>query len=154
MKAPAPTLWFFAAALIFIAYGVFETRDTATDRGRDEPIAEQADVTSPALASATGAPNFAWTFNALDPGREVSGDTSAVAFDPMDTNWGLPPGDGQELVAAWCAACHSMRIVMQQRASKERWDALLIWMVEKQGMAEMPPEDREAVLSYLSENFS
>jgi hypothetical protein len=57
------------------------------------------------------------------------------------------------LVDQNCTACHSIRIVMQQHATEERWDHLLTWMVEEQGMWEMPEEERATVLAYLTEHF-
>jgi cytochrome c len=54
------------------------------------------------------------------------------------------------LVASVCSACHSLHLVTQQGLSKQRWDETLDWMVEEQGMDELNPDDREAVLVYLS----
>ncbi|MEI8592882.1 c-type cytochrome [Photobacterium sp. Hal280] len=62
----------------------------------------------------------------------------------------LAPGKDMALVASACSACHSLYLVTQQGLSKERWDALLTWMVEEQGMDELAPDDREAILVYLS----
>jgi hypothetical protein len=67
---------------------------------------------------------------------------------------GLPPGPGQEETYYACNACHSIRLVTQQRLSRERWDELLDWMVEKQGMPPLPEEDRTLVLGYLAEHFN
>lgn len=66
---------------------------------------------------------------------------------------GLPPAPGQEIVYYTCNACHSIRLVSQQRLSRQRWDELLGWMVEEQGMAEPAPEDRALILDYLSAHF-
>ncbi|UIP29880.1 c-type cytochrome [Photobacterium sp. TLY01] len=62
----------------------------------------------------------------------------------------LAPGENMALVASACSACHSLHLVTQQGLSKERWDELLTWMVEEQGMDELAPDDREAILVYLS----
>jgi hypothetical protein len=67
---------------------------------------------------------------------------------------GLPAGPGQEETYYACDACHSIRLVTQQRLSRERWDELLDWMVEKQGMPPLPEEDRALVLGYLAEHFN
>lgn len=62
----------------------------------------------------------------------------------------LAPGKNMALVASACSACHSLYLVTQQGLSKERWDEILTWMVDEQGMDEMDPDDREAILVYLS----
>jgi hypothetical protein len=93
------------------------------------------------------------SFNALDPSASVTATSDAPAFDPLDDYWGLPEGYGREVVAGYCAACHSLRLVMQQRADAERWSELIAWMSEKQGMADLEPEDRARAVSYLAEHF-
>jgi hypothetical protein len=67
---------------------------------------------------------------------------------------GLPAGPGQEETYYACNACHSVRLVTQQRLPRPRWDYLLDWMVEKQGMAPLPPEDRAMILDYLAEHLN
>lgn len=64
----------------------------------------------------------------------------------------LPEGEGRDEVEAYCSACHSLQIVVQQKGlTRERWDELLDWMVEEQGMAALDEEDHKLVLNYLSE---
>jgi hypothetical protein len=65
----------------------------------------------------------------------------------------LPPGPGQEEVYHVCNACHSIRLVTQQRLSRPRWDKLLVWMVEEQGMPVFEPDARDRVLDYLDRHF-
>nr|WP_319533880.1 c-type cytochrome [uncultured Vibrio sp.] len=62
----------------------------------------------------------------------------------------LTPGENMELVAAICSACHSLHMVAQQGLSRTRWDKMLDWMIEEQGMEDLAGDDREAVLDYLS----
>ena len=94
-------------------------------------------------------PNFADPFNPLDPAtsRGAAAQAEAMAVLPE-------AADGtHEFVAGMCAACHSINLVTQQQVSRARWDELLDWMVEKQGMARMEPEQRAKVLDYLDANF-
>lgn len=82
--------------------------------------------------------------------------TSAVAASEDDADkWqGLQPGSGREDVFYRCSACHSLMIVKQQGLSRSRWDELLEWMVEEQGMAPIEDEaTRGRVLDYLSTHF-
>lgn len=55
-----------------------------------------------------------------------------------------------DLVAAVCSVCHSLYMVTQQGLSRKRWDKMLNWMIEEQGMEELSANDRKAVLDYLS----
>ncbi|MEW5726819.1 MAG: hypothetical protein AB1918_03240 [Pseudomonadota bacterium] len=66
----------------------------------------------------------------------------------------LPPGEGREVVEGICSGCHSIRLVTQQRLSRERWDSLLDWMVAEQGMPELDAETRERVLDYLGSHLA
>lgn len=62
----------------------------------------------------------------------------------------LTPGENMDLVAAVCSVCHSLYMVTQQGLSRKRWDKMLDWMIEEQGMEELSANDRKAVLDYLS----
>ena len=66
---------------------------------------------------------------------------------------GLAKGPGREEVFYACDACHSIRMVTQQRLSRERWDQLLDWMVAEQGMAELTADERRVILDYLARHY-
>ncbi len=67
---------------------------------------------------------------------------------------GLPPGPGREEVFYNCQACHSLKLVLQQRLSRDAWDETLVWMVEEQDMPEPDPEERKIILDYLGTYLS
>lgn len=77
----------------------------------------------------------------------------AIAQSAPDIN-DLPPGPGREEVFYACYACHSFRIITQQRLSESTWDELMDWMVERHGMPPLSPEDRRLVVAYLAKHFS
>ncbi|WP_119165760.1 aldehyde dehydrogenase [Algihabitans albus] len=74
---------------------------------------------------------------------------AAIVNDPED----MPPGEGRETVFYMCSACHSMAIVTQQGLSRKRWDDVLDWMVEDQGMAELDEATRNEILDYLADHY-
>lgn len=83
--------------------------------------------------------------------REGSG--AIAAARPPDFGPGWPAGPGQAEAGRLCSACHSLAIVKQQRLPRERWDELFDWMIEEQGMAPQPAEQRALVLDYLATHF-
>ena len=77
----------------------------------------------------------------------------SFAEEVADEFQGLPPGVGQEEVFYACSACHSLKIVQQQRLTKKVWDETLDWMVEEQGMGELDEAERAIILAYLFKHF-
>lgn len=79
----------------------------------------------------------------------------AVAF-PVQAYEGpedLPEGMGRDETYYACIACHSFQVVVRQGMSRSLWDDTLTLMVERHGMMELEPDERELILDYLSEHF-
>jgi cytochrome c len=83
----------------------------------------------------------------------VLGAGAPRALETIEAPEDLPEGPGRDTVFYMCSACHSMMIVTQQGLSRERWDDVLEWMVEEQGMAELDDATRGEILDYLSTHF-
>ena len=64
----------------------------------------------------------------------------------------LPAGAMQAKATTACLECHEARIILQQRLSKAAWTKEVDKMV-KWG-AVVDPGDRDALIDYLSTNFS
>lgn len=98
-------------------------------------------------------PSFEVSFQALTPFAVQGANEVRAVFDENDDYWGLPRTEGFELVDLYCSACHSLQVVMQQRATYGRWKSTLEWMVDKQNMPPLPAEDEGVILTYLAEHF-
>lgn len=118
-----------------------------------DALAERARVATMAESWPT-TPNYNDGFYALAPAlSNTAGENTSTKFDPADDYWGLPRSPGFEEVDIYCTSCHSLEIVMQQKLSRERWEELLVWMQEKQGMAPPEPADLDLLLAYLASEF-
>lgn len=151
MRPPAVSILFFAAVPAMLAAGVFSARAPAP------PASAARETPAHGAGAQTLAPpeiDFYPAYLALDPAAPMNEAGANAVFNPADPYGGLPQTEGYDLVAAYCSACHSLRVVMQQRPTPRRWDELLDWMVEKQGMAEPDPETRAAIRAYLVRHFS
>jgi len=74
------------------------------------------------------------------------------AQNGADRNEELPAGTMQQKATTACLECHEARIIVQQRVSKAVWSKEVDKMV-KWG-AVVDPNDRDALIDYLSGNFS
>ena len=80
--------------------------------------------------------------------------TAAAGSSPAladDETFGLPDAPGREEVIAYCGACHSMKLVIQQGLDRKSWAETLIWMYEEQEMPELEPDEEKLVLDYLAQ---
>jgi mono/diheme cytochrome c family protein len=71
---------------------------------------------------------------------------------PANVNADLPAGPMQAKATTACLECHEARIILQQRLSKAAWTKEVEKMT-KWG-AVVDPADRDALIDYLSTNFS
>ena len=65
---------------------------------------------------------------------------------------GLKDGEGLMTVVAHCTACHSAQLVIQNRMSKERWNATIRWMQETQNLWDLG-DSQEVIVDYLVKNY-
>ncbi|MFY0593087.1 cytochrome C [Roseivirga sp.] len=66
---------------------------------------------------------------------------------------GFIEGNYKMLVVANCTACHSSKLVTQNRASKEGWKNMIRWMQETQNLWDLG-ENEEKILEYLSKHYA
>jgi hypothetical protein len=78
--------------------------------------------------------------------KSAFGQNTAPVTEP------LPPGDMQTKATTACTECHGTRIILQQRLSKAAWGKEVDKMT-KWG-AVVDPADHDALIEYLSTNFS
>ncbi len=160
MKAGHGWSGFFCAALLASGLAACEPDSTAhDDTGKTEntggtetaaPPATTPPVTTPAAETLTAETLTAETMSPAP--RSADHEPPADAADDFDYD-GLPPGAGREDVFVQCSTCHSLRLVMQQRLSRERWEEILEWMVEEQGMAALSYPEQDRILDYLGTHF-
>jgi hypothetical protein len=79
---------------------------------------------------------------------------SAVAGDAdLDPATGLKMAGDWELVRNNCIACHSPKLITQQRGSATQWLTTIRWMQKKQNLWQFDPDTERRIIGYLSENY-
>jgi hypothetical protein len=66
---------------------------------------------------------------------------------------GLIAADNWELVKNTCTACHSAKLVTQNRATRDGWKKMIVWMQETQGLWDLG-DSEAAILDYLAANYA
>ena len=79
--------------------------------------------------------------------------TVAFAAEPRLRASGLVDAEGVELVEANCGACHSLKLVTQNRANSEGWLQMIRWMQETQRLWPLG-EHEPVILDYLSTHYA
>ncbi|TXB63320.1 hypothetical protein FRY97_09840 [Phaeodactylibacter luteus] len=66
---------------------------------------------------------------------------------------GLIAAEGWETVRATCTACHSAKLVTQNKATRDGWKTMIVWMQETQGLWDLGDKEAE-ILDYLAANYA
>ena len=66
---------------------------------------------------------------------------------------GLVYGDGFEIVRGTCTACHSAKLVTQNRATRQGWKDMIVWMQETQGLWDLGANE-PVILDYLARHYA
>jgi len=86
-----------------------------------------------------------------EPAREPR---SMVATEPeIDPVTGFKMTGDWELVRGNCTACHSARLITQQRGTSQQWLTMIRWMQKKQNLWQFDPGTESRIITYLSENY-
>lgn len=79
--------------------------------------------------------------------------TAISEAQELNPTTGLVNASGHDSVAAHCSACHSTKLISQNRMSRDTWLATIRWMQKTQNL--WPLGDAEApILDYLSTHYA
>ncbi len=97
---------------------------------------------------------FAACSKEAPPTEAVPEPEAKVAAEPvLDPVTGFKMTGDWELVRANCTACHSAKLITQQRGSSEQWLTMIRWMQKKQNLWQFDPATEEKIITYLADNY-
>jgi hypothetical protein len=79
----------------------------------------------------------------LDPDRIENG---------IHVETGFVEAEGMMTTIRNCTACHSAKIIIQNRMNTERWNATIKWMQETQNLPDLG-KNQEVIVKYLVTNY-
>ena len=80
-------------------------------------------------------------------------DSTAAAEPPLDPVTGFKMTGDWELVRANCTACHSAKLITQQRGTAQQWLTMIRWMQKKQNLWVFDPDTENRIITYLADNY-
>ena len=83
---------------------------------------------------------------------EISEDDPNRIENGIHVRTGLLEAPGLTETVNNCTTCHSAKLVVQNRMSKERWHATIRWMQETQNLWDLGA-DEEVIVNYLVANY-
>ena len=96
-----------------------------------------------------------WVGRVLLIAAAVAGLTANASGGPeLDPDTGLVLDAGWELVRAHCTACHSARLVTQNRGQRQTWQHMIRWMQATQGLWPLDADTGTRILDYLAANYA
>ena len=101
---------------------------------------------------------IAFFYENFDTSEVVEATDSVVVenlgvIDGIHTPTGLKDGEGLNIVVQTCTVCHSSKLITQNRATRDGWKNLIVWMQQTQKLWELG-ENEEIILNYLEANYS
>jgi len=73
-----------------------------------------------------------------------------TTYDPIT---GFVIGENYEIVRAHCTACHSAKLVTQNRMTRDNWLDTIRWMQKSQGLWPLGAQEQK-ILDYLEIHYS
>jgi hypothetical protein len=86
-------------------------------------------------------------------GGGQSEDEFDKVIDGIHVQTGLIYAEGFELVRGTCTACHSAKLVTQNRATREGWVQMIRWMQETQGLWDLG-KNEGIIVDYLAKHYA
>ncbi|MCI4669250.1 MAG: monoheme cytochrome C [Bacteroidia bacterium] len=90
-------------------------------------------------------------FGKADPDELAKTEESQedLIVDGKDQATGFVAEGDYLLVKTTCTACHSSKLVLQNRATREGWKEMIVWMQETQKLWDLG-ENEDKILDYLA----
>ncbi|MGH8018396.1 MAG: hypothetical protein ACREIA_08915, partial [Opitutaceae bacterium] len=79
-------------------------------------------------------------------GKDAAGEQTAL---PIDAATGFVAKGDYMIVRAYCTACHSSKLVLQNRADRKGWERMIRWMQETQNLWDLGANE-DKILDYLA----
>lgn len=85
--------------------------------------------------------------------RKERNDNWDLVENGIHVKTGLKADPNLQLIIGSCTSCHSSKLITQNRATRQGWKNMIVWMQETQGLPDLGLNE-ESILDYLAKYYS
>ena len=98
-------------------------------------------------------PDESESIDIAQPIAKIPETDPSMVVEGIHSPTGLKAGEGLQLVITNCTGCHSAKLITQNRATKEGWESIILWMQATQNFWDLG-DNLEPIISYLAEHYA
>jgi len=85
--------------------------------------------------------------------RESEKDNWDLVKNGIHVRTGLKADPNLKLIIGSCTSCHSAKLITQNRATRQGWKNMIVWMQETQGLTKLGANE-PIILDYLAKHYA
>lgn len=85
--------------------------------------------------------------------RQEENDDWDLIKNGIHIKTGLQADENLQLVIGACTSCHSAKLITQNKATRQGWKSMLVWMQETQGLPDLGAREPK-ILDYLAKHYA
>lgn len=74
--------------------------------------------------------------------------------EQIDSQTGLVIDQGFDTVKKRCTVCHSAKLIVQNKATRQGWVDTIRWMQDTQGLQQLDQNTEQQILNYLATHYA
>ena len=98
-------------------------------------------------------PNEGESMDMAQPITKISETDPSMVVEGIHSPTGLEAGEGLQLVITNCTGCHSAKLITQNRATREGWESIILWMQATQNLWDLG-DNLDPIVSYLAKHYA
>ncbi len=85
--------------------------------------------------------------------RKERADNWDLVENGIHVKTGLKDDEDLDIIISSCTSCHSSKLITQNRATKEGWKNMIVWMQETQGLGDLGSNEPK-IINYLAKHYA
>lgn len=94
-----------------------------------------------------------WAKKSQERRQQADNDNFDLVKKGIHVRTGLKADKDLQIIIGSCTSCHSAKLITQNRASRQGWKNMIVWMQETQGLQDLGSKE-PIILDYLAKYYA